>query len=138
MSGLKQSPQDLIDHVKSLGHSVGDHIYMHLPAFTSTSTMVSMARAFAKRLNTKFNPDQTVAHADHHLFHIHVPAGNKMVGMMAHPDLENGNEHELILPRDTILKVHTTPAKYNVEGRTLHVWHSEVAGTNRTPLKAIP
>jgi hypothetical protein len=131
MSGLKQSPQDLIDHVRSLGHEIGDHIYMHLPAYTSTSTRFSTAAAFVKYHK---HPDEPT-HADAHMFHIHVPAGHKMIGMEAHPDRENSEEHELVLPRDTILKVNTTPAVYRIGNKHMHVWHSEVHGTNPTPLK---
>jgi hypothetical protein len=130
MSGLKHSPQELIDHVRSLGHEIGDHIYMHLPAYTSTSTRFSTAAAF-----TQYHPRPgQEPGGDAHMFHIHVPAGHKLIGLESHPDLENGGEHELVLPRDTILKVNTIPSVYRMGNKHMHVWHSEVHGSNRTPL----
>jgi hypothetical protein len=135
MSGLKQSPQDLIDHVRSLGHEIGDHIYMHLPAYTSTSTRFSTAAAFTKYFHPYDDAGKLPGPMNAHMFHIHVPTGHKLIGLEAHPDLENGHESELVLPRDTILKIKTTPNVYRIGNKHMHVWMSEVHGTNRTPLE---
>lgn len=134
VSGLKQSPQSIIDHARSQGHEVGEHIHLHLPAYTSTTTRAGTALAFAKIMGG----GNEVGHGDQHLLHVHVPAGNRLIGLEMHPDLENGRESEIVMPRDTIVRVNTTPSVYRMGHRNIHVWMSHVVGSNPVPLKPLP
>lgn len=100
--------------------------HVHLPAFTSTSLDPRVAHSFAQDHGTEMARNKGVPHTDNHVIHFHLKAGqpSKYVGHTS----EYPDERELILPRDTTIKVHPKPDTYEDEysGEKTHIWHAHV------------
>lgn len=80
-----------------------------LPAYTSTSIEKEKARGFAGRGDSS------------HVLHIHMKKGQHGMYVGSHSDF--AHEREMILPRNTTLKIHPHPTKLS-DGT--HVWHAHV------------
>lgn len=84
--------------------------HIKLPAYTSTSIKKSTAQDFSG--------------ADHkgeqHVLHIHMKKGQK--GKYLGSNSEYDNEKEMLLPRNTVLKIHPRSTKHG----NIRVWHCTV------------
>lgn len=89
---------------------------IRLPAYTSTSISKSIAHGFARGHK---NPE--TGKPEHHILHIHLKKGQK--GVYAGDHSHFPDEKEMILPRNTTLKIHKTPTKPDEH---THVWHAHV------------
>ena len=102
--------------------------HIKLPAFTSTSVNKKMATGFADTGYVR------------HILHIHMKATDK-----GHPILHRssiGNEHEVLLPRNTVLKVRPHSDKERIPNGELnhiiyHHWHADIVSQHREPLPGI-
>lgn len=81
-------------------------------AYLSTSIDKSKARSFA---GGKYNPEAA------HVLHIHMKKGQH--GLYLGPRSNFPEEHEMLLPRNTTLKIHPKPTKLP---SGVHVWHAHV------------
>jgi len=92
--------------------------HVHLPAYTSTSLDKSVAHGFA----TGDENNNT------HVIHFHLKKGQP--GKYVEHHTENPGEQEFILPRNTTVKIHPRPDRYEdaVSGQVTHVWHAHVVG----------
>jgi hypothetical protein len=104
-SGLGFDPSK---HVDSQGH-------LHMPAFTSVTHDKNVAHEFAE---THHKEGRTQAK---HILHIHLKSYDRATHISGHAFVPD--EHESILPRNTILKVHPVPTMLS-DGT--HVWHAQV------------
>jgi hypothetical protein len=115
-SGVKWNPGEV-----AAKHPEG---HVHLPAFTSTSTDPYVAHGFARDHAINKATTNSHEHTENHIIHFHLKEGQtaKYVGHTS----EVKDEHEVILPRNTTIKVHPTPDTYEDEysGEKTHVWHA--------------
>lgn len=83
---------------------------IHLPAYTSTSLDKNTAQGFAG------TGEGT------HIIHVHMKKGQHglYMGKNSHHDCEK----EMILPRDTKLKIHPKPSRLS---NGTHVWHAHIS-----------
>lgn len=91
----------------------GGHI--KLPAYTSTS--------IDKQKSIKFgsaNSDDK----NHHILHIHLQKGDKASYLGTNSSFED--EKEMLLPRNTVLKVHPHFTECLHDGKTHKIWHCTV------------
>lgn len=88
---------------------------VHLPAFTSTSVSKDIAFNYAKHNQTG---------GIKHILHIHMKPGDRGAYIDQH-SVYNG-EHEMLLPRNTTLKVHPKPHIEEKDGHTVHVWRAVI------------
>lgn len=79
------------------------------PAFISSSIDKDRAYRFTTRDENS------------HVLHIHLKKGQKALPILQHSN--HPREHEVLLPRDTVLKIHPKPIKLSCG---THVWHAEV------------
>lgn len=148
------------DHITALD-SVTDHVYGHahslyhgagfnpdsfaskhpdrhikLPGFTSTSVDKDQAHKFARAYGTT---DEHEVH-NSHVLHIHTNSTDKGVPLMHHSS--SSNEKEVLLPRNTVLKVHHKPeidiqhrgtGKYS-KTHHVHYWHAEIVSQHHEPV----
>jgi len=90
--------------------------HVHLPAYTSTTLSKDVAHAFA----TGDSENAT------HVIHFHLKKGQP--GKYVEHHTENPGEHEFIMPRNTTIKIHPRPDRYEdaISGNVTHVWHAHV------------
>ena len=91
-----------------------DHFHLHLPAYTSATIDKNMAKMFS---NAKNPPEK-------HILHVHMKSTDK--GHYLGSRSMNPEEHEVILPRNTKLKVNKTPEIHETDHGKYHIWHSEI------------
>ena len=97
--------------------------HIHLPAFTSTTIDKHMAHSFAN-----FQHEDTKKTG--HILHIHVKKGQHGKYIGSHSKNEHGdNEHEMLLQKGLVLKVHPKPKKL-ADGT--HIWHSHIIHEDHT------
>lgn len=80
-----------------------------LPAYTSTSIHKDIAHGFIEE-----------PHKNGHVLHIHMKKGQKAMYVGSNSEHD---EKEMLLPRNTTLKIHPHPTKL---GDGTHVWHAHV------------
>jgi hypothetical protein len=98
------------------------------PAYLSTSLAPHVAASFAK-----FKPDEKSNGIEGHILKIHVPKGHPGA-FVGHMDATLG-EHELILPRGTILNIHRDKTLYapipHSDGKSLFTIHHATIETKK-------
>lgn len=110
---------DVVKHAKK---EKSEHMTVHLPAYTSSTTAKHVAEDFA-RDNTDHDNKEA------HVLHIKVKEGHPAMPIAKHS--KHKEEHEVLLHRGTMLKVHKTPTTEKLkDGTTLHTWHAETIGHN--------
>lgn len=82
------------------------------PCYLSTSHRKKTAQYFAA---------QGHGQGGYHILHIHLKKGQKALPILKHSEV--ASEHEHLLPRNTVLKVHPKPKKL-LHGT--HIWHATV------------
>lgn len=108
-SGLGFDPRHL---KKKRGH-------MFLPAFTSMTHDKAVAHQFSEiHIGENSNTHS-------HILHLHMKPEDHAAHLSSVS--EEPEEHETLLPRRTLVKIHHTPTILKErEGHTVHVWHGEV------------
>jgi hypothetical protein len=115
------------DVLRHAAYTKDDHMVAHLPAYTSTSTSKDVAEGFAGD------------HTDHdnhmaHILHIHVKEGHPAIPVDKHS--ANQGEHEVVLHRGTLLKIHPVPVVEKLKhGGKIATWHAETIGHNPHHIK---
>lgn len=123
-TGLKHSPTKLFPVI---GDENPDHIMVHLPAYTSTSTSYGAARNFANPVAHENDADFGIEPGRHrHILKLHLPKGTPAMSVMGHTHFEN--EKEILVGRGHNVKINTKP-EINVDG--VHIWHGTIV--SRTP-----
>jgi hypothetical protein len=90
--------------------------HVHLAAYTSTSIDKHTAMDFAGD-----DEDGT-----QHIIHFHLKKGQKGKYMAPHASPDVQHEHEFLLPRRTIAKIHPEPTVHRSGGQDYHIWHAHV------------
>lgn len=101
------------------------HGLLHIPTFLSTSTSKLEAHKFSK-MQGEHHDELPKTLNKGHILHIHLKKGNKGTYVGEHSaqtDITGYNEHEFLIPRDTVLKVHPEHTLLN-DGTK--VWHATV------------
>lgn len=105
-SGVQFHPGELA------GKHPSGHIY--LPAYTSTTIDKHVATNFAKPIN-----------GERHIIHFHLKPGQKG-GYVDHIS-NNSGEHEYIIPRKTMIKIHPEHDEITSNiGHKYHIWHASI------------
>ena len=86
-----------------------------LPGYTSTSLNPNKGFSFAKKQE-----------GIKHILHIHLKKGQS--GTYFGTRSEYPEEHEMLLPRNAVLKIGKHPDKYQSGPEKTHVWHAHVVG----------
>jgi hypothetical protein len=105
---------------------------VHLPAYTSTSLDLPVARQFASAHAP--NPDDHESdRTEHHVLAIHLPKDHHglYIGKMS----KHRGEKEFLLPRHTRLRISSKPpiiaTHPTLKGHTVHVWDAHVVRRNK-------
>lgn len=120
-SGIRWSPETASGMVF---HHNDDHIAMHLPAFTSTSTSLFKAVGFAKASERTDGVK--------HVLRFNLKRGDKILPINRElsffPD-----ENEVVLPRNTIIKISRSPSEILkpkegslVPSEHTHIWDAHI------------
>ena len=90
--------------------------HIKLPAYTSTSISRGIGVSFAQ-------PDSSrdIEERSSHVIHIHMKKGQH--GMYVGSNSKFPREREMILPRNTVLKVHPVPTELE---NNIKVWHAHI------------
>lgn len=134
-------------HFGSTNGEVNKSVQLHIPAFTSASTSLLSASAFARHVRD--NPETAAKNlANHgmstdssrnkHVLKIHVPEGSHAMSLMEHsfaPD-----EKEILLHRGHTIEVHHVPEKINTDESGVHtyMWHAKIVNHKLTDLPKSP
>ena len=110
-----------------LGFNPANHItgknLIRMPAYTSLTHAKRIATFFSalKQSGEQNDGDKPVRH----ILHVHMrPEDHADHIGDAH---DNATEHETILPRDTVLKIHDTPTTHkDANGATYKIWHAHI------------
>lgn len=134
--GIDHATNHLLDHELHVYHGLdtwdpgkeaakNKHGLIHIPTFLSTSTSKLEAHKFSKMRGE--HHDETPKEINNgHILHIHLKKNNKGLYVGTHSAQSNitgYNEHEFLMPRDTVLKVHPQHTELN-DGTK--VWHATV------------
>jgi len=95
-------------------------IRLHLPAYTSTSTSLSVAIRFAKVSGTTY--------LGKHILMIELPIGTPAVSIKALSF--HKSESEVLLPRGMNIEVHPTPSIIPKKGGNVYIWKAKALGTS--------
>lgn len=112
-------PDDVHLYHGTSGWHPGDEAAKHpkghirMPAYLSTSHNKAISKGFCES-----GPRTT--DSTHHIIHIHAKKGQKALYI---GNRTVGEEHETLLPRNQVLKVHPKPT---VLSDGTHVWHSKI------------
>lgn len=104
--------------------------HIHLPAYTSSSIDKDTAQHFAHAGGYRHpeikghDKDGTEIHG--HIIHFHMKKGQK--GAYVGAKSSYSTEREFLVPRNTTIKVHPRPERYQdaKTGKHYHVWHARV------------
>ena len=95
-------------------------IRLHLPAYTSTSTSLSVATRFAKVSGTTYSGE--------HILMIELPIGTPAVSVKSVSNYKE--ENEVLLPRGMNIEVHPTPSIIPKRDADLYIWKAKALGTS--------
>lgn len=140
-TGVRMNPAS---HFKSSIGEVNKSTQLHIPAFTSASTSLLAASAFARHVrdNPESGPKNFANHGmstdstrNKHVLKIHVPSGSHAMSLMEHsfaPD-----EKEILLGRGHTIEVHHKPEKIDTDESGVHtyLWHAKIV---KHKLAALP
>jgi hypothetical protein len=95
-------------------------IRLHLPAYTSTSTSLSVAASFAKVSGTTYS--------GRHILMIELPIGTPAVSVesVSYHKLEK----EVLLPRGMNIEVQPTPSIIKKHDNRVYIWKAKALGTS--------
>lgn len=125
-TGLPESPEKVFkkDRENNPNHDPA-HVHVHLPAFTSTSTDLNIAKNFSDPSSNNLSN-----HYVYHVLHIRVPKDHPSMSIKSLS--KHKREDEVLLHRGTRLKIHATPFEERHETRgftkTYKIWHADVVG----------
>ena len=104
------------------GHEAAKHPEGHIriPTYVSTSIHKHVAHNFGTK--DDYGEGDEMTESRRHVLHVHLKEGDpgKYIGNNTSVDR---NEHEFLLPRNKVYKVHPKPTKLS-DGT--HVWHAEM------------
>jgi len=110
-----------------LGFNPGQHItgknLIRMPAYTSLTHSKPTATFFSELKHTGEQNDE--GKPVHHILHVHMRPEDHAdhIGDAQY----NASEHETILPRDTVLKIHGTPTTHTGRNGAIYkIWHAHV------------
>jgi hypothetical protein len=120
-TGVKHSP---VTHFQG-DNEHSEHATVHLPAFTSTSTSLQVAKGFAGKTthpdDHKHGVDSAPGNGANHILRIHVPEGSHAASIRHVALLQE--ENEVLLHRGHNLEIHKTPEKI---GSSTYLWHAKL------------
>jgi len=95
-------------------------IRLHLPAYTSTSTSLSVAKGYAKVSGSTYSGE--------HILMIELPIGTPAVSVKSVSNYKE--ENEVLLPRGMNIEVHPTPSIIPKRDADLYIWKAKALGTS--------
>lgn len=130
-TGIHRSPSAHFEHDDN-GHP-REHAYVHLPAYTSTSTDENYAQGFSKEHHHVNDEKHGITDSHLHVLKIHLPKGTHAASVRGYSYFPH--EQEVLLHRGHDIKIHKTPEKKRIPGRKEHyyLWHGTVVG--HSPVK---
>lgn len=120
-SGVRWNPSDASEMTY---HFSDDHLAMHLPAFTSTTTSIKKASSFAQASDRSGGKK--------HIIRFNLKHGD--IALPVHASYAAATEeNEVILPRNTIIKISRTPSEIikpstgsKIPSSETHIWDAHI------------
>lgn len=128
-TGIKFSPSK---HFRRENGKVPTSKQMHMPAYTSTSTSLGIAKTFSEHTSHPNDDRHGVDSEDdekRHVLKIHVPAGTHAMSLMKHSFV--AGEKEIMLHRGHTIEVHHKPEQISHD---TYLWHAKIISHNKADL----